>query len=294
MKQLLSVICVLLAILPAGAQSKVGPDKGSLVIVGGGEIGPDIWAEFVRLAGGPGAHIIYVPTAGEDSGIARSQARTFQQLKNAGAGEITVLHTRDPKKANDPAFAAPIKTATGVWFEGGRQWRIADGFLNTLSHREFNALLARGGVIGGTSAGATIIGSFLVRGDTKGNTILIGDHTVGLGFIKNVTIDQHLLKRNRQFDLVDVIRNKPELLGIGIDESTAVIVSKDTFRVAGKSYVAIYDEAQIKGGQRNPPGANNTGGPFYYLQSGQRFDLAERKVIDATATVRTGTRTGSN
>lgn len=291
MKQILFIICILLA-ASAGAQTKVGPNKGSLVIVGGGEIGADIWAEFVRLAGGPGAHIIYVPTAQEDTSIARGQARTFQQLKNAGAGNITVLHTRDPKKANDPAFAAPVKTATGVWFEGGRQWRIADGFLNTLSHREFNALLARGGVIGGTSAGATIIGSFLVRGDTKGNTILLGDHTEGLAFIRNVTVDQHLLKRNRQFDLVDVIRNKPELLGIGIDESTAVIVSADTFRVAGKSYVAIYDAAQIKGGQRNPPGNNNTGGPFYYLQNGQRFNLAERKVIDAPR--RTEAGIGSN
>ncbi|WP_343704241.1 cyanophycinase [Chitinophaga sp.] len=268
MKNIFFIACMLSALV-AQAQSKVGPDKGSLVIVGGGEIGPEIWAEFVKLAGGSKARIIYVPTAQEDSTIARSQLRTIRKLRDAGAADVTVLHTRDPKVANTPAFTAPIRQATGVWFEGGRQWRIADAFLNTLTHREFNALLARGGVIGGTSAGATIIGSFLVRGDTKGNTILVGDHVEGLGFVRNVAIDQHLLKRNRQFDLVEVVRTRPELLGIGIDESTAVIVSRDTFRVEGRSYVAIYDPARLTASP----------GPFFYLQAGQRFNLAERQVI---------------
>lgn len=275
---------IFLLMLAGQTFAQSGLQHGSLVIVGGGAIDDEIWSSFIQLAGGTKAHIIYVPTAQEDSSLQKSQERTLKRLKALGVAEVTVLHTRDPRVANTADFVAPIKRATGVWFEGGRQWRIADGFLNTLAHREFRALLERGGVIGGTSAGATIIGSFLVRGDTKGNTVMIGDHTEGLGFLPNTTIDQHLLKRNRQFDLVEVIRSKPDLLGIGIDESTAIIVQKDTFKVVGRSYVAIYDHRRISGEEQ-------FGGPFYYLQSGQKFDLSQRRLVAPPAT---GTLTGAN
>ena len=82
----------------------------------------------------------------------------------------------------------------------------------------------RGGVVGGSSAGASILTSFMVRGDTKSNEKMIGDHTVGLGFLKNAAVDQHLLRRNRQFDMLEVIDKHPELLGIGLDEDTAIVV----------------------------------------------------------------------
>ena len=84
----------------------------------------------------------------------------------------------------------------------------------------------------------------MVRGDTKGNTIMVGDHVEGMGFLKNVTIDQHLLRRNRQFDLIPVIESHPELLGIGIDEDTAIVVRGDRFEVMGTGYVAIYDNTR--------------------------------------------------
>lgn len=257
----------------------VGPEKGALVIVGGGTITPDIWSRFIEQAGGPSARIVVIPTAGEDSSLARPP-REVQQLNELGLTNVTILHTRDPKVANQDAFVAPLKTATGVWFVGGRHWRLADSYLNTLAHKEFNALLARGGVIGGTSAGATILGSFMVRGDTKGNTIMIGDHTQGLDFIHNVTIDQHVLRRNRQFDLVEVIKARPELLGIGIDESTAILVKGNSFEVLGNSLVGIYDADQITGkANKFPTGQNSGSGPFYYLSRGQRFDLQGRKLL---------------
>ena len=196
-----------------------------------------------------------------------------------GVKNITILHTRDPKVANQASFVAPIRTATGIWFVGGRHWRLADSYLNTLAQKEFNALLSRGGVIGGTSAGATILGSFMVRGDTKGNSIMIGDHTQGLDFIHNVTIDQHVMRRNRQFDLIDVIKSRPELLGLGIDEGTAVVVQQNTFEVIGASYVGIYEAGQIANSAKFPSGQNSSGGPFYYLGKGQKFDLQTRKPI---------------
>ena len=251
------------------------------MIVGGGAMSSDIWSRFVELAGGPAAaDIIIIPTAGEDSS-ANSAPREKEKLLSLGVKNVTILHTRDPKVANQESFVAPIRKATGIWFEGGRHWRLADSYLNTVAHREFKALLSRGGVIGGTSAGATIQGSFMVRGDTKGNSIMVGDHTQGLDFIHNVTIDQHVMRRNRQFDLIDVIKARPELLGLGIDEGTAVVVQKNTFEVIGNSYVGIYEAGQIANSAKYPSGQNSTGGPFYYLGKGQKFDLQTRKVITA-------------
>ena len=262
----------------------IGPEKGTVIVVGGGNIPPDIWNRFIERAGGAAnARIVVITTAGEDSSLTASGKRTQQRLTELGVKEVTVLHTRDPKVANQESFVAPLRGATGVWFEGGRHWRLADSYLNTLTHRAFNDVLSRGGVIGGTSAGATILGSFMVRGDTKGNSIMVGDHTQGLDFIHNVTFDQHVMRRNRQFDLIDVIKARPELLGIGIDESTAVVVQQNTFEVLGNSLVGIYEINQINSNAKYPSGQNSTGGPFYFLSKGQRFDLQARKVINQSA-----------
>lgn len=290
MKKVIVKIVLSLLALSAGtviAQQKsnfIGPEKGTLIIVGGGNVGPDIWAKFVEKAGGVNAKIIYVPTAGDDSTIAKNKSVTVTKLKELGVNNITILHTRNPKEANTEKFVEPIRQATGVWFEGGRQWKIADAYLNTLTHKEFKALLDRGGVIAGTSAGATIIGSYLFRGDTKGNTILVGDHTQGLDFIHNVAIDQHILKRNRQFDLPSFIKTRPDLLGIGIDESTAIVVHQNEFEVIGVSYVEINDAKQYAGTTKNPSSESGNNGPFYFLKKGEKFDLQNRKLIPALGT----------
>ncbi|MGN8068525.1 cyanophycinase [Mucilaginibacter sp. 22184] len=266
------------SVLAQNKTNPVGPEKGSLVIVGGGNVGPEIWTRFVELAGGANANIIYVPTAGDDSTVVKND-KTVKKLQELGVKNVTTLHTRDPKVANTEKFVEPIRQATGVWFEGGRQWKIADAYLGTLTQKEFKALLDRGGVIGGTSAGATIQGSYLFRGDTKGNTILVGDHTQGLDFIHNVAIDQHILKRNRQFDLLSFIKSRPDLLGIGIDESTAIVVHQNTFEVIGVSYVGIYDARNFAGAVKNPSSDSGNNGPFYYLKKGEKFDLLNRKAI---------------
>ncbi|GAB3042326.1 cyanophycinase [Spirosoma pulveris] len=275
----LIILTLLSGSLKAQTSQTVGPEKGALVIVGGGAMSNDLWNRFIELAGGPAAaNIVIIPTAGEDSS-ASSAPREKEKLTSLGVKNITILHTRDPRVANQAAFVAPIRNATGVWFVGGRHWRLTDSYLNTLAHKEFNAVLSRGGVIGGTSAGATIQGSFMVRGDTKGNSIMVGDHTQGLDFIHNVTIDQHFLRRNRQFDLIEVIKARPELLGIAIDEGTAIVVQQNTFEVIGNSYVGIYEANQIANSAKYPSGQNSTGGPFYFISKGQKFDLKARKVV---------------
>jgi cyanophycinase len=267
--RVLKVLLVLLALGGSVAPAQdIGPKRGTLVVVGGGsglgEAG--IWRRFIDLAGGNEAPIVVIPTAGEDD--------TYDQfwpglrgLRDAGVKHVTVVHTKDRKIADTEAFVKPIREAAGVWLSGGRHWRLADSYLNTRTQTELAALLDRGGVVGGTSAGATVQGSFMVRGDTKGNTLMVGDHVDGFGFLKGVTIDQHVLRRNRQFDLVDVIRARPELLGIGIDENTGIVVRGDSFEVIGDSYVLIYDHTRRL----------DSGGEFYFLAPGDRYNLKTRE-----------------
>ncbi|MGH9219225.1 MAG: cyanophycinase [Vicinamibacterales bacterium] len=244
-----------------------GPAKGTLVIVGGAMQDPAIVTRFIDLAGGPDAPIVIIPTAGEADDEYGQYWSGLKQWRENGARNITVLHTRDRKVADSEAFVKPIREARGVFLSGGRQWRLADSYLDTATHKELIALLNRGGVIGGSSAGASILASFMVRGDTKSNEKMIGDHTVGLGFLKNAAIDQHLLRRNRQFDMLEVIDKHPDLLGIGIDENTAIVVEGDRFDVIGKSYVVVYTNKPVVG-------AN---GRFYFMGAGDRFDMKERK-----------------
>ena len=251
----------------------VGPPAGALVVVGGGEIGPEIADEFIRLAGGMDAAVVVIPTAGD---AARYDAAFLDTtfLRKRGMKNVTLLHTKDPKTADSEAFAAPLRRASAVWFPGGRQWRLADAYLGTRTERELHALLARGGVIGGTSAGATIQGSYLVRGAPEGNTIMMAEgHERGFGFLRGVAVDQHLIRRKRVRDMLDVIRVHPHLLGIGIDEGTAIVVTGDRFRVVGASKAAIYDS-------RYRP-AN--GPAYYFLSPGDVFDMAARRIVKEIA-----------
>jgi cyanophycinase len=267
-KHLQSIILlfILFTIVVGSQAQEIGPARGSLVIVGGAMRDPEIIKRFLDLAGGSDVPIVVIPTAGGGDNYDQYW-RGLRQFKEAGATNLTVLHTKDREVANSDEFIQPIKDARGVWFSGGRQWRLADSYLNTKTHEALWDLLNRGGVIGGSSAGATIQGSYLARGDTKGNTLMMGDHEEGLGFLKNSAIDQHLLKRNRHFDLIEIIKAKRDLLGIGLDENTAIVVRGDRFEVMGQSYVAIYDHhSQI-----------DTGGQFYFLAPGDSFDLKTRK-----------------
>ncbi len=259
---LMVVACVIPGVADA---QEVGPPRGSLVIVGGAMRDPAIIERFIQLAGGPDAPIVVIPTAG--GGDTYDQYYPgLRSFRDAGATNLTVLHTTDRQRANSEAFVAPLRRARGVWFTGGRQWRLADAYLDTRVHDELRGVLDRGGVIGGSSAGATILGSYLARGDTAINTIMMGDHEVGFGFLHDVVIDQHLLRRNRQFDLLEVIEAHPELLGIGLDEDTAIVVRGDEFEVVGRSYVVIYDHERML----------DSGGRFYFLGAGDRYDLKTR------------------
>lgn len=262
--------CIFVLVVLAGvtiSAADYGPEKGALVIVGGNMQDPAIVKRFIDLAGGPDAPIVIIPTAGEADDEYDLYWSGLRQWRENGAQRLTVLHTRDRTVADSDAFVKPIREARGVFFAGGRQWRLADSYLNTQTHKALAALLNRGGVVGGSSAGASILSSFMVRGDTKSNDKMIGDHTIGFGLLNNAAIDQHLLRRNRQFDMLEVIDKHPELLGIGLDEDTAIVVRGDQFDVIGKSYVVVYSNKPVVG----------SSGRFYFMGAGDRFDMKERK-----------------
>ena len=132
-------------------------------------------------------------------------------------------------------------------------------------------MLERGGVIGGSSAGATIQGDYLVRGAPEGNQLMMAPgHEVGFGFVRSCAIDQHVIARQRHNDLAPVIKAHPELLGLGIDEGTAVVVQGPRMRVIGASQVLVHHREQVK---------RDDGTGYETLEPGAEYDLTARKVI---------------
>jgi cyanophycinase len=245
---------------------KIGPRQGALIVAGGGRLGPEIMDRFIDLAGGANARIVIIPTAGEQEEFADDWSG-YEPFRSAGVKSVKVLHTRDPKVADTESFAAPLRDATGVWIPGGRQWRLADSYLETRTLRALNAVLERGGVIGGSSAGASIQASYMVRGAVEGNTVMMAEgHERGFGFLRGVAVDQHILVRGRENDMLQVVEKHPDLLGIGLDEGTAILVRGDAAEVIGRSKAAFYNTRDADGE------------PYYFLEAGDVFDLAARSV----------------
>src|SRR6185295_2755232 len=161
--KMLRAVQLLLLCLPlllrADDSTAVGPSHGTLLIVGGGKLGPIIVERFIDLAGGRDSAIVVIPTADGTEPSPKVQD-TF--LAKAGCRDVTILHTTNRVVADADWFVEPLRHARAVWFNGGQKWRLADSYLNTRTQRELFALLARGGLIGGSSAGASIQGSYLV------------------------------------------------------------------------------------------------------------------------------------
>lgn len=249
---------------PAAA-TPVGPPRGTLVLAGGGRLPAEVTARFIELAGGSEARIVVIPTAGTEDAFPDDWP-VAAAFREAGVADVTILHTRRRGEADSEAFVAPLGRATGVWIPGGRQWRLTDAYLGTRTVRELGALLERGGVIGGTSAGASVQPSYMVRGAVEGNTVMMAPgYEEGFGLLRDVAVDQHLLARGRQDDLLAVVHRHPGLLGIGIDEGTALIVSRDRAEVVGSSVVAFYNAA------------DRDTLPYYFLRRGDIFDLGSRR-----------------
>ena len=254
----------------------VGPRTGSVMVVGGGQQGPEVFATFIELAGGPDALIVDVPTAGGDS---INTAESGRGLKSAGARNVVVYHTTNRTVADADSFVAKIANARGVWFDGGRHYRLVNSYAGTKSERAFQAVLDRGGVVGGSSAGASILGDYLVRGAPSNDNRLFNhpQYLKGFSYLRGVAIDQHVVARERLPDLHDSLTSRrPDLLGISEDEGTVWVVRGDSAEIIGRNKAFVY----------NGRDANDPGKPFLTLRSGDRYNLATRRVvsraIDAT------------
>ena len=206
---------------------------GALVICGGGGIPEPVRDRFLELAGGPLARIVVIPTAGLIAD-GPSVNTVLDPWKDKGAASVQLVHTRSREQANDAEFVRPLTEATGVWFGGGRQNSIAEAYLGTEVERQLKALLERGGVIGGTSAGAAVMTRVMITG---GRTR--ADVGQGFDFFPGAVVDQHFLKRNRLSRLLSVLTDHPDLIGLGIDERTALVVNvrSHLLNVVGDSYV---------------------------------------------------------
>ena len=215
-------------------------DRGALVLVGGGRIPSDVVARFAALAGGSKAKVVLVPGA-MPAGDGGGEEPFARLLKAAGVVDVRTLPCRHPREVTKEALAV-LADATAVWFGGGRQWRLVDAFDGTDALAAFRDVLARGGVIGGTSAGATIQGEFLVRGNPLGNAEMwCAGYDRGFGFLPGVAVDQHFVARNREADLRGLIALVPKYVGLGLDEGTAAVVQGAVLEVVGPSTVAIFD-----------------------------------------------------
>lgn len=259
------------------AHTASGPVRGTLILTGGDQ--ETALKEFVELAGGPDANIVYIPTAASSlrlpSGLiwewlnndelpANTPEFKAELCKMFGIKNITILHTRNRKTANSEDFVKPLRSAKGVWISGGNAGRLSQAYLDTLTQRELQAVLERGGVIGGNSAGAIIQGSYTVRGNPNKPILMAKGSERGFAFLTGVAVNPHLSEAMRQNELVTVIDVHPKLLGIGIDEKAAIVVTGDRFKVIGNGRVAIYD---------NTKHGNNW---YYWLETGQEFNLRTR------------------
>ena len=248
--------------------------NGSLIIVGGGSMADSLYHIFGELAGGKEKSLVIIPTAMSDDGIAEN---TFKdRFSKIGFSNIQVVHTRDRAKVDLPENIKKIQNASAIYFTGGDQSRIADVFFGTKIHDELKNLLQRGGVIMGSSAGATIMGTLLIGGDARAFPNINIPYPPALDLLPLSVIDQHVLKRNRQFDLIPVLESYPHLLGIAMDEQTAIIVKDRKFRVWGPSYVLVYDPYDW---QMQMEKFGKISKPFIMLSMGQKFDLQTRKVF---------------
>ncbi|WP_165064805.1 cyanophycinase [Paludisphaera rhizosphaerae] len=232
------VIILGLGAILGGSEGRSEELVGHLVICGGGGLPDAVRGKFVELAGGPKARIVVVPTASEDADADGPALDEFlAPWRKHGAASVKLLHTRSRAEADKPEFVAALDDADAVWFSGGDQSRVTDAYLGTATDAAFRKVLARGGVLGGTSAGAALMTRVMITGGTEKASV-----GTGFGFLPGVVVDQHALRRSRLNRLLGVLGDHPEVAaGVAIDESTALIVDLGAKRweVGGASYVVV-------------------------------------------------------
>ncbi len=262
-------------------------EQGDLFIIGGGERPVSMIKYLISISGSENSNIIVIPNAsGDPEDVAKYQVNQF--LEN-GAGQASYVYALG-EMLNADSVVQKIEKATCIFFSGGDQRRLTKELLNTKLLKKINEKWQNGCVISGTSAGAAVMSELMITGDElknkdkKKSFITIEPENIqltqGFGFVKNAIIDQHFIARKRQNRLISVVLEHSELLGIGIDESTAIQVKNNgVLKVVGKNSVMIFDATKSKNittDMNNNYSASNI--KMHILTSGQYFDMKKRKM----------------
>ncbi len=287
-------VTVTLVALPVPPPQTPHP-KGSLLIVGGGGRGEDVMRRFVELAGGRGKAVIAVlPMASSEA--AETGKEMVAELDSLGARGYVVLLGRPD--ADKQAAVHSLDSATGIWFTGGDQDLLTAAIGGTATQRAIQARYRAGAVVGGTSAGAAVMSDSMITGnqtppgDTTGyygdEYPAISRHRIqiepGLGLLATAIVDQHFIRRERHNRLISAVLEHPSLIGVGIDENTALEVRPDgIWRVLGESAVVIYDARKAKVTPASRPVLGVIEMRVHVLPSGGTYDPTTGRVLDAGA-----------
>ena len=254
-----------------------------LVLVGGGKRPAAVMAKFVELAGGRDAPIVAIPTASSEPDTADYYEKLFRE--EHGCTNAVSLRIRSRADAGRADWAVLARNARGIFFGGGDQIRITNALLGTPVGDAIVAAFASGAVVGGTSAGTACQSDRMITGE--GVFTQVATRSVelwaGLGFLPpDVVVDQHFIKRQRQNRLLSVVLENPALLGVGVDEETAIWVRPDgTLQVLGRSGVMVFDAK----GSRLSRHPRDTGQDLlgvrdlrlHLLLPGETYDLRTRR-----------------
>ncbi len=265
-----------------GADGVVTP--GPVMAIGGAEDklrDKLILSAFVNLAGGPEARIAVLPTA---SSIEEAGERYKALFLGMGAERVDVLYLSDRAAAASPDVLEILDDVTGIFMTGGNQMRLASIVGGTPVARKVRALNQAGAAVAGTSAGASILSSHMVAYGASGPSprMRMAQMTAGFGLVQGVVIDQHFRQRDRIGRLLALVAGSPELLGIGIDEDTAALITNDTLEVLGRHSVTIVDGTNIESDIHRVKGHGAitvSGATLHVLAAGNRFDMIERRLL---------------
>jgi cyanophycinase len=242
-----------------------------------------ILSRFVKLAGGPEAHIVVVSTA---SMLGDVTTDTYREIfTELGAAHVSGMRPMERREAEDPKVAATLVEATGVFLTGGNQLRLTSIVAGTRLDSGLHMAHDRGAVIAGTSAGASALASHMLAFGESGATPRhsIVQLAAGLGLVQNVIVDQHFEQRTRLGRLLSAIAQSPSLIGIGLDEDTAAIISPDRqMEVLGRGAVTVIDGSRMETDafrlrKRRP--LMISGAILHSIPSGYTFDLRTRALI---------------
>jgi cyanophycinase len=272
---------ILLISLATTAFAEQVPSRGHLLLIGGGEKPTEAMGKFVELAGGPSAPIVVIPTASSEPDTGAYYVDLF--FTGHGCTDVTPLEIRTKGDAGLAAHVAAVRRARGIFFSGGDQRRILDALEGTPVLEAIHERWRDGAVIGGTSAGTACQSPLMITGDGDFDVIHAGavELRSGLGLFPGVVVDQHFIARQRFNRLLSVILEHPDLLGVGVDEATAVWVRPDsTFQVIGRSAVVVIDARGAAVKRETPVDGKASLGArdvrIHVLVDGEVFDMNGR------------------